>query len=105
MEKYGSYIKKLKEKKENNVVYTKYPEELRSYIYTTNWAESVNSMIDRYREKKGGYFGSVEQLEIGIYLQRERLKNTKWKNGVPRIKNLRYEINQMFQLRYYGGND
>ncbi len=52
MEKYGSYIRKLKEKKENYVVYTKYLEKLRSYIYMMNWAESVNSMIDRYREKK-----------------------------------------------------
>ncbi len=49
----------------------------------TNWAESVSSMIDWYREKKGEYFGSVEQLEIGICLQRERLKKTKWNNGVP----------------------
>ncbi len=30
------------------------------HIYTTNWVESVNSMINRYREKKSGYFGSVE---------------------------------------------
>jgi len=30
----------------------------------------------------GGYFQSVEVLEINIYLQRENLRRTKWKNGV-----------------------
>jgi hypothetical protein len=30
----------------------------------------------------GEYFQPVEVLEINIYLQRENLRRTKWKNGI-----------------------
>ena len=75
----------------------KYPEDLRKHIYTTNAVESVNSIIEKIRINSGGYFQSVEVLEINIYLQRENLRRGKWKNGVPILKKCSYNILQLLQ--------
>jgi len=90
----------LMEKAEHYMVFTKYPESLRKHIYTTNSVESINSLIEKIRIRSGGYFNSVEVLEINIYLQRENLRRTKWKKAVPMINAHIYEIQQIFQLRY-----
>ena len=58
------------------MVFTKYPEPLRKHIYTTNSVESVNSLIEKIRIKSGGYFNSINALEINIYLQRVNLRQT-----------------------------
>ncbi|AEH50265.1 transposase mutator type [Pseudothermotoga thermarum DSM 5069] len=100
-EEYPSFVRYLEGKKEKYVAYTKYPEELRGYIYTTNAVESINSKIERVRIKSGGYFGSVELLELSVYLHRKNLRETKWRNGIMRVKGCMYELNQMFQLRYF----
>jgi len=43
-------------------------------------------ILKRQEVNSGGYFQSVEVLEINIYLQEENLCRTKWKNGVPSIR-------------------
>lgn len=53
-------------------------------------------MIEKIRIKSGGYFNSVDNLEINIYLQRENLIKTRWRNPIPRLKAYAYEINQLF---------
>jgi transposase-like protein len=83
------------------MVFTKYPESLRKHIYTTNSVESINSLVEKIRIRSDGYFNSVEVLEINIYLQRENLRRTKWKKAVPMINAHIYEIQQIFQLRYF----
>lgn len=97
---YPRYINTLLDKSEYYFAFTKYPEPLRKYIYTTNSVESINSLIEKIRIKSGGYFSSVEMLEINIYLQRENLRQSKWKNAVPLISSHAYDIRQLFQLRY-----
>jgi len=57
-------------------------------------------MIEKIRVNSGGYFQSVEVLEINIYLQRENLRRTKWKHGVPSIRKCINSITQLYNLRY-----
>jgi transposase-like protein len=99
--KYSRYMNILKEKAKRYMAFTKYPESLRKHIYTTNSVESINSLVEKIRIRSGSYFNSVEVLEINIYLQRENLRRTKWKKAVPMINAHIYEIQQIFQLRYF----
>ncbi|QTA38891.1 IS256 family transposase [Thermosipho ferrireducens] len=99
-EKYPIFMKKLLNDAEKYVVFLKYPDEVRSYIYTTNAAESFNSMLEKERHRKGEYFQSVEVLELNVFLIRERLKEKNWKNSIPKIKGVEYELLQLFNLRY-----
>ena len=99
-EKYPGFMKKLLSDAENYVVFLKYPDEVRSYIYTTNAAESFNSMLEKERHRKGEYFQPVEVLELNVFLKRERLKEKNWKNPIPKIKGVEYELLQLFNLRY-----
>ncbi|ADD03547.1 MULTISPECIES: IS256 family transposase [Thermoanaerobacter] len=100
LSKYPRFVKAISEKAEFYLAHIKYPEELRKHIYTTNAVESVNSMIEKIRVNSGGYFQSVEVLEINIYLQRENLRRTKWKHGVPSIRKCINNITQLYNLRY-----
>lgn len=75
--KYPRFIKGIYEKAEFYFAHMKYPEDLRKHIYTTNAVKSVNSIIEKIRTNSGGYFQSVEVLEINIYLQRENLRRGK----------------------------
>ena len=99
--KYPSFIKNLQSRAERYVCFLKYPEEIRRYLYTTNSVENFNSRIEQIRVKLGGYFQSVEILEINLWLQRGRLKQGKWKNPLPVIKSRAYEIQQLFNLKFY----
>jgi len=99
-EKYPGFMKKLLSDAEKYVVFLKYPDEVRSYIYTTNAAESFNSMLEKERHRNGEYFQSVEVLELNVFLIRERLKEKNWKRPIPKIKNVEYELLQLFNLRF-----
>jgi len=99
--KYPSFIKNLQSRAERYVCFLKYPEEIRRYLYTTNSVENFNSRIEQIRVKLGGYFQSVEILEINLWLQRGRLKEGKWKNPLLLIKSRAYEIQQLFNLKFY----
>lgn len=100
-EKYPTFIKYLARKKERYLTFTKYPKEVRKYIYTTNAVESLNSILEKIRQRLGGYFQSEEILGVNILLQHENLKKSKWKESVPKLKGAEYEINQMFHLRFF----
>ena len=80
-------------KRLNILLYSRLSQEVRSHLYTTNLVESINSMIEEILIKAGGYFKSIEILEINIFLQRECLKQSKWKNPIPKIKLCIYDIN------------
>jgi len=99
--KYPSFIKNLQSRAEHYVCFLKYPEEIRRYLYTTNSVENFNSRREQIRVKLGGYFQSVEILEINLWLQRGRLKEGKWKNPLLLIKSRAYEIQQLFNLKFY----
>ncbi|WAM36947.1 IS256 family transposase [Caldicellulosiruptor acetigenus] len=98
--KYPRFVKGISEKAEFYLAHMKYPEELRKHIYTTNAVESINSIIEKIRVNSGGYFQSIDVLEINVYLQRENLRRTKWKNGVPSIRKCLNNITQLYNLRY-----
>lgn len=70
----------------------KYPKEIRRYLYTTNAVENFNSRTKQIRNRLGGYFQSIEVLEINILLPPERLRQGKWKNSLPVLRSSTYEI-------------
>lgn len=98
--KYPSFIEYLSRKKEKYLSFTKYPKEVRGYIYTTNAVESFISMIEKIRQRLGGYFQSEDILGVNILLQYENLRKGKWREPIPKLKAAEYEINQMFRLRF-----
>ncbi|WP_281340508.1 transposase [Sulfurihydrogenibium sp. YO3AOP1] len=98
--KYPSFIKHIQSNKERYLCFLKYPENLRKHIYTTNPVESVNSMIEKVRINLGGYFQSVDILEINLLIQRDNLKNGKWKKPIPAFKGASYEILQLFNKKF-----
>ena len=99
-EKYPGFMKRLIKDAERYVVFLRYPDELRGYIYTTNSAESFNSMMEKEKYRKGGYFQSVEVLELNIFLIRERMKEKGWRMAIPRIKGVEYELLQLCNFGY-----
>nr|WP_281340535.1 hypothetical protein [Sulfurihydrogenibium sp. YO3AOP1] len=62
--------------------------------------ESVNSTIEKVRINLGGYFQSVDILEINLLIQRDNLKNGKWKKPIPAFKGVSYEILQLFNKKF-----
>lgn len=100
LDKYPTFIKYLTKKKEKYLAFTKYPKEIRKYIYTTNAVESFNSMLEKIRTRLGGYFQSEEILGVNVMLQYENLQKGKWKESVPKLKGAEYELNQMFRLKF-----
>jgi transposase-like protein len=77
------------------------PQVLPAYnLNTSNPLENFNSRIEM-RVKLGGYFQSVEILEINLLLQTDRLKQGKWKNPLPVLKSKAYEIQQLLNLKFY----
>ena len=98
--KYPNFIKHIQSNKERYLCFLKYPESLRKHIYTTNPVESVNSMIEKVRINLGGYFQSVDILEINLLIQRDNLKNRKWKKSIPAFKGASYEILQLFNKKF-----
>ncbi|MBX0313250.1 MAG: IS256 family transposase, partial [Sulfurihydrogenibium sp.] len=65
-----------------------------------NPVESVNSMIEKVRINLGGYFQSVDILEINLFIQRDNLKNRKWEKPIPAFKGASYEILQLFNKKF-----
>jgi len=98
--KYPNFIKHIQSNKERYLCFLKYPENLRKHIYTTNPVESVNSMIEKVRINLGEYFQSVDILEINLLIQRDNLKNKKWKKPIPAFKGSSYEILQLFNKKF-----
>lgn len=98
---YPYFMKELKGKAEKYFNFLRYPEDIRKYIYTTNSAENFNRRIEEIRLRLGGYFQSVEILEVNLFLQRERLLRGRWKNPVPALKAIVYELRQIFNRKFY----
>jgi transposase-like protein len=60
----SSYAKYLKERLENYLAFTKYPNQLRSVIRSTNAVEGINNAIEIARRNSGGYFHSERELAV-----------------------------------------
>jgi len=98
--KYPYFMKKIEKNKEKYFTFKKYPQEVRKHIYTTNACENINRQIENKRIASGGYFQSVEVVDINFYLIWENLVNGRWKKAVPNLKGNEYEIRQLFNLRF-----
>ena len=100
-DKYPCFISYLLKKDSKYLSFMKYPQKLRKNIYTTNIMENFNSLLEKIKLRLGGYFPSEQILGINIMLQCEKLHQTKWKNPHNIIRSELYEINQLFNLRFY----
>lgn len=98
------FIKNIKDKKEKYFAFTKYPQDIRKFIYITNIVENINKQVENVRIKTGGYFQSPEVLFFKLFLQFEKLRYSKWKKPVPLLKAKSYELNQLFNLKFFGNN-
>jgi len=94
-----AFNKELKNIKENSLDYEDGLEKLDD-LCSKNTVESVNSMIEKVRINLGGYFQSVDILEINLLIQRDNLKNKKQKKPVPAFKVSSYEILQLFNKKF-----
>ena len=97
---YPTFIKHLEKRKSEHLCFMKYPEVVRKHIYTTNPVESVHSSFEKMRIKKGGFFQSMDILNVAIFIVSDKL-NLTWKKPIPMIKAKLYELNQMFNLKFY----
>ena len=97
---YPSFIKHLEKRKTEHLCFMKYPEATRKHIYTTKPVESVHSSFEKMRIKKGGFFQSMDILNVAIFIVSDKL-NLTWKKPIPMIKSKIYELNQMFNIKFY----
>ena len=97
---YPTFIKHLEKRKTEHLCFMKYPEVTRKHIYTTNPVESVHSSFEKMRIKKGGFFQSMDILNVAIFIVSDKL-NLTWKKPIPMIKSKVYELNQMFNIKFY----
>ena len=98
--KYPGYIKMLIEKKEHYLAFMKYPEPIRKHIYTTNIVENLNSKLEVLRVNAGGYFQSLKTAEVALYVVIDRLSRGKWRKPMPAVREVIYELRQMFNSRF-----
>lgn len=99
-DKYKSFIKTLLLKKELYFNFLNYPKAIRKHIYTTNIVENFNSRIEVKRINSGGHFQSEKIVDIAIYLIANNLNQNRWKKAIPAFKEVEYEINQLFNLKF-----
>jgi len=97
---YPTFIAHLEKRKTEHLCFLKYPEAVRKHIYTSNPVESVHSSFEKMRIKKGGFFQSMDILDVAIFIVSDKL-NLTWKKPIPMIKSKIYELNQMFNLKFY----
>lgn len=95
---YPTYMKYLDSKKEEFLAFLKYPESIRKLINSTNAVESVHSLFEKQRLKKGGFFQSMDILNVALFIVTDKLHKAWTVN--PLIKHKRYELNQMFVAKF-----
>lgn len=96
--KYPTYIKYLDSKKEEFLAFLHYPEKIRKFINNTNPVESVHSSFEKQRLKKGGFFQSMDVLNVALFIATDKLHKI-WKAN-PLIKSKLYELNQLFFIKF-----
>ncbi len=96
----SSYAKYLKERLENYLAFTKYPNQLRPVIRSTNAVEGINNAIEIARRNSGGYFHSERELAVKTKIIFDNLTQGKWRNPIPRFAGNLAQINQIFCERF-----
>lgn len=90
----------LAKKRENYLAFTRYPEEVRRYIYTTNIVESINAGLEFMRMELGGYFPSMKSLEVNLFIQLSNLNDRWMRKPIPLIKANLYRIHQLMRVKF-----
>lgn len=103
--KYPTFINHLLKNKERYFAFMKYPQPVRKHLYTTNIVENFNSRIEVSRVNSGGYFQSAKTAEISVYVVIHKLKANRWGKPIPFFREALYELNQMFNTRFFGGDN
>ena len=57
-------------------------------------------MLEKMRQRMGGFFQSDEALKANIYITFRSLRDRKWKHGIPKLKPYLYEFCQLFATQY-----
>jgi transposase-like protein len=99
---YSFYANYLKERTNNYLAFTKYPQGLRLMIRTTNAVEGINNAIETTRRNSGGYFHSEREMAIKMKIIFDNLAKTKWSNPIPKFAANLAQINHMFFERFEG---
>ena len=97
---YGQYIDYLRNNSDYYTAFLLFPEDIRFAFYTTNSVESFNSVLEKIRIQKGGFFQSENILNINIYIRYINMMK-KWKNGYPKLMAKLYYLRQLF-VKFYG---
>ena len=96
------YANYLKERVNNYLAFTKYPQGLRPMIRTTNAVEGINNAIETTRRNSGGYFHSEREMAIKMKIIFDNLAKTKWLNPISKFAANLAQINHMFFERFEG---
>lgn len=99
---HGFYANYLKDRVNNYLAFTKYPQGLRPMIRTTNAVEGINNAIEITRRNSGGYFHSEREMAIKMKIIFDNLAKTKWLNPIPKFAANLAQINHMFFERFEG---
>ena len=97
-----SYANYLKERAENYLHFTKYPNQTKPAIRSTNAVEGINNAIEIARRNSGGYFHSEKELMVKLKITFDNMARTKWANPIPRFAGSLSQIHQMFCERFEG---
>ena len=100
-----SYAKYLRERIKNYIAFVKYPNDIKALIRSTNPVEGINNAIEITKRSSGGYFHSDREVAIKMKIIFDNLRNSKWRNSVPKIKGNFSRLNQMFFDRFEGEID
>lgn len=100
--KYKDNKKVLKKVEENiNWIYQifEYPPSIRKVIYTTNAIESLNSALRKVTRGKGSFVNENALMKV-LYLRVRDLQK-KWSKGIANWSNVRNELVQIFEERFF----
>ena len=76
-----------------------YPPSIRKVIYTTNAIESLNAGLRKVTKGKGSFINERALMKV-LYLRIQDLQK-KWSKGIANWINVRNELVQIFDTRFF----
>lgn len=98
-DKYPKFIGNTLKDIRHYVAFFNFHFEVRKYFYTTNPAESFNSILESIRRRSGGFFMSYDVVKANIYINYLKLKK-RWDKGNPILISNLYYLKQLFAQIY-----
>ena len=91
---------RLLAKKDNYLVFLKYPFEVRSSISSTNLAEAFNRKIEDAQQLSGGYFHSIDDLKLKLGISIRELHRGRWRKPFYKIASASHILMAEFKRRF-----